>query len=78
MVHDTAGDPMTGFDLAIQQVDASWRYNPTTGSYLRSQDGGPHKLTDGKQVSTENVIVAWLDYRNPTSGVKPGGDKCEG
>lgn len=57
-----AGDPMTGFDLQIQQVFVQWHYDPATGTYLRSQDRHTHTLTDGKQVSTENVVVVWLDY----------------
>jgi hypothetical protein len=57
-----AGDPMSGFDLQIQQVFVQWRYDPATGTYLRSQDGKPHLLTDEAQVSTENVVVVWLDY----------------
>jgi hypothetical protein len=57
-----AGDPMSGFDLQIQQVFVQWRYDAATGTYLRSQAGAPHLLTDGAQVSTENVVVVWLDY----------------
>jgi hypothetical protein len=57
-----AGDPMSGFDLQIQQVFVQWRYDLATGTYLRSQTGKPHLLADGVQVSTENVVVAWLDY----------------
>lgn len=70
----TAGDPVTGFDLAIQQVHASWRYDAPSDQYLRSQDGGPHRLADGKQVTSDNVIVLWLDY-NPshTDGRSPDG-----
>jgi hypothetical protein len=58
----SAGDPTSGFDLQIQQVFAQWRYDPATGTYLRSQEGKPHLLADGAQVSTENVVVVWLDY----------------
>ncbi len=70
----TAGEPMTGFDLQIQQVFVQWRYDPDTATYLRSQEGKPHMLTDGNQVTTENVVVAWLDY-NPshTDGRSPDG-----
>lgn len=57
-----AGIPMTGFDLQIQQVFVQWRHDLATGTYLRSQDGHPHVLTDKLQVSTENVIIAFLDY----------------
>jgi hypothetical protein len=58
----TAGDKMTGFDLQIEQVFVQWRHDPRTGKYMRSQDGGQHLLADGTQVSTDNVIVVWLDY----------------
>jgi len=70
----TAGEPMSGFDLQIQQVFVQWRYDLATGQYLRSQEGRPHKLTDGNQVSSENVVVVWLDY-NPshTDGRSPDG-----
>ncbi len=56
------GDAMNGFDLQIQQVFVQWRYDPATGTYLRSQDGRAHTLTDNKRVSTENVILVWLNY----------------
>ena len=69
-----AGEPMTGFDLQIQQVFVQWRYDPATGTYLRSQAGHPHTLTDGNQVSTENVVVLWLDYDpSHTDGRSPDG-----
>lgn len=58
----TAGDRATGFDLQLQQVFVQWRYDPRNGRYLRSQDGGPHLLADGAQVTTDNVVLAWLDY----------------
>ena len=64
----TAGDPTAGFDLNIQNVYLQWRYDPATNTYLRSQGdkastaNKPHKLADGSQVTTENVIIAFLDY----------------
>ncbi len=70
----TAGEAMTGFDMKMQTVSLAWRYDPTTGTYQRDQEGGAHRLTDGKQVSTENVIVAWLDYeRSSTDARSPDG-----
>jgi hypothetical protein len=69
-----AGDAMSGFDLQIQQVFVQWRFDPASGTYLRMQDGKRHTLTDGKQVSTENVILAWLDYDpSHTDGRSPDG-----
>jgi hypothetical protein len=58
----TSGDAMTGFDLHIQQVFVQWRYDTASGTYLRAQDGHPHTLTDKKQVSTDNVVILWLNY----------------
>ncbi|MEO5898802.1 MAG: DUF3048 domain-containing protein [Ilumatobacteraceae bacterium] len=70
----TAGDAMTGLDLQIQQVFVQWRYDTASGTYLRSQEKKPHTLTDGKQVSTENVIVCELDYDpSHTDGRSPDG-----
>ena len=70
----TAGDPMTGFDLQIQQVFVQWRWDAATGRYLRSQEGRAHTLTDGKQVSSENVVIIWLDYDpSHTDGRSPDG-----
>jgi len=60
--HATAGEKMSGFDLQIEAVFVQWRYDARTRTYLRSQDGGPHLLADGAQVSTNNVVVVWLDY----------------
>lgn len=58
----TVGEAMTGFDLKMQQVAMQWRYDPAYNTYWRSQDGKPHLLSDGTQVTAENVIVTWLDY----------------
>ena len=64
----TAGQPMSGFDLHMQNVYMQWRYDAGTGTYLRSQAekaakaNTPHKLADGSQVSSENVIIVFLDY----------------
>lgn len=70
----TAGDAMNGFDLQIQQVFVQWRYDTASGTYLRSQEKRPHTLTDGKQVSTENVVVCELDYEpSHTDGRSPDG-----
>jgi hypothetical protein len=60
-----AGEPMSGFDLQIQQVFVQWRWDPATGTYLRAQDLRPHLLGDDNQVTTENIAVVWLDY-NPS------------
>lgn len=69
-----AGDVMAGFDLQIQQVSAQWRWDAAAGSYVRSQEGRPHLLSDGARVTTDNVVVIWLDYApSSTDGRSPDG-----
>ncbi|HQV56701.1 MAG TPA: DUF3048 C-terminal domain-containing protein [Ilumatobacteraceae bacterium] len=60
---EAAGEPMSGVDVKIQTVKVSWRWDPAAGLYLRDQDGRPHMLSDGTQVSTENVVIMWTDYQ---------------
>ena len=68
------GDAMTGFDLQMQQVFVQWRFDPATGGYLRAEDNKPHMMADDVQVSTENVVIAWLDYEpSTTDGRSPDG-----
>jgi hypothetical protein len=58
----TQGDVLAGIDLAIQQVDVSWRFDAAQGLYVRAQDGRDHVLGDDQQVTTENVVVMWTTY----------------
>ncbi len=57
-----AGQPMTGFDLQIERVFVQWRYDAPSKRYLRDQDGRTHVMADGTQVTSDNVIIVWLDY----------------
>ncbi len=57
-----ADAPATSIDVVMDQVKVHWDYDADTGRYLRSQDGGPHKMEDGEQVSTENVVVMMANY----------------
>jgi Protein of unknown function (DUF3048) N-terminal domain/Protein of unknown function (DUF3048) C-terminal domain len=69
-----AGEPMTGFDLQIQTNFVQWRWDAAFGTYLRWQATEPHLLMDGNQVTTDNVVVAWLDYYpSHTDGRSPDG-----
>lgn len=70
----TQGTPMNGFDLQIQRVFAQWRYDAATTSYLRQQDGDTHVMADGTQVTSDNVVIAWLAYHpSSTDGRSPDG-----
>ncbi|MFM2079312.1 MAG: hypothetical protein RJA49_3202 [Actinomycetota bacterium] len=68
------GQVMNGFDLQMQQVFVQWRHDTKTDTYVRFQDGGPHTLANGHQVSTDNVIITWLAYEpSHTDGRSPNG-----
>jgi hypothetical protein len=69
-----AGEPMNGFDLQIQTNFVQWRWDAAFGTYLRWQATEPHLLMDGNLVTTDNVVVAWLDYYpSHTDGRSPDG-----
>ena len=75
------GDPSSGFNLHIQLIHVQWRFDATSGRYMRSQDGGPHLLADGSQVQVDNVVVLWINYehsfadaRSPDGGSIGNGD----
>lgn len=40
-----------------------WRFDAAAGSYLRSNGGTPHNDALSGQVSTENVIIMYVDYQ---------------
>jgi hypothetical protein len=52
----------TQIDVTMDGIDVHWEYDPDTGRYLRSQEGGKHMMEDGEQVSTENVVVMMANY----------------
>jgi hypothetical protein len=78
---DAVGEASSGFKLHIEQVRVEWHFDAASNSYLRSQDGNPHKLADGTRVKFDNVVVLWIDYghspadvRSPDGGTIGNGD----
>jgi hypothetical protein len=43
--------------------EATWRYDPTTGKYLRFTVGEPHLDTNGDQLAASNVIIYFADHQ---------------
>jgi hypothetical protein len=43
-------------------LDIAWEYDPASGRYFRSQQGDPHNDSEGNQLSTENLVVVYVDY----------------
>ena len=71
---DAVGQASSGFKLHIEQVRAEWHFDAASNSYLRSQDGNPHKLADGTRVQFDNVVVLWIDYgHSPADPRSPDG-----
>jgi len=55
------GDPATTVKLLWNRLDAEWRYEETSGRYLRWTDGVPHNdALDGRQLSVANVVVLYV------------------
>lgn len=59
-----SGEPVTGVKLRMDGgMRASWQYDGSSGTFLRSRDDDPHVLSDGARISTHNVVVLECEYR---------------
>jgi hypothetical protein len=52
-----------------------WRWDATDGRWLRFDEGEPHVLSDGTQISAENVVVQMVDIEetyvvDPATGAR--------
>ncbi len=56
------GDPGTSVEITLDSVDALWGWDPNRGSYFRWQEGDPHMTELTGQVSTENVVIMFVNY----------------
>jgi hypothetical protein len=65
----TTGAPASGLpvgtaDLRMEGgLEVSWTYDAASGRFLRSQQGKAHNDSDGVQISTENLVVVYVDYQ---------------
>ncbi len=57
------GEATSGVDLNMDGLPIEWRFDPPAGAYLRSNNGTPHMDALSGQVSTENVLVMFVDYQ---------------
>jgi len=54
------------FDQPGSGYNPTWTWNAATGTYLRSYNGTPDKLTDGQQNSAANVVIMSVNvYPSP-------------
>lgn len=64
-LHDPAILPVHGADRFTVRMDGlrvEWAWDPSTGTYLRSQAGAPHVDVDGERIAAANVVVAEVAY----------------
>jgi hypothetical protein len=61
------GTPVTSIDLSIGGVSVNWAWDATVGLFMRSENGRPHELTDGR-ASTNNVVVLFVPYGTGPAG----------
>jgi len=55
------GQPAAYIWVRWRSLDAEWRYDPTSGRYLRWSDGQPHlDALDNNQLSAANVVVLYV------------------
>lgn len=59
-----AGLPVTTADLKMEGgVRVQWTYDEASGRFFRAQQGKDHLDTEGLQLSTENLVVVYVDYQ---------------
>ena len=58
-----SGEPATSLAGDMDGLQVSWVFDAATGRYLRSSDGEPHLDALSGQVSTDNLIVMFVEYR---------------
>ena len=57
------GEATAGVDLDMDGLPIEWRFDAPSGAYLRSNGGTPHMDALSGQVSTENVVLMFVDYQ---------------
>jgi hypothetical protein len=57
------GGPISFVNVKVGVNDVRWGWDPASATFLRWQNGSPHKLADGTQVSANSVVVLVTPYR---------------
>lgn len=57
------GEGTAGVDLNMDGLPIEWRFDAPSGAYLRFNNDVPHMDALSGQVSTENVVVMFVDYQ---------------
>ena len=62
------GVPSPGVDLNMEAYEIEWNWDASTGLYQRRQNGSSDKDWNGDLVTTHNVVILAMDYKNGVSG----------
>lgn len=54
--------PVASFSANFPAATATWTWDATTGTWLRTQDGSPDVSATGRRLDATNVIVESIDY----------------
>lgn len=57
------GEEVDGFDLRLRGIDVEWDWDEDSGTFLRSQEGGPHNDVQHGRIDAINVVVMIVEYR---------------
>jgi hypothetical protein len=60
---EPVGEPAAGCNGDMDGLAVGWTYDSSAGNYLRTTNGQPHMDVLSGQVSTENVVVMFVEYR---------------
>ena len=60
----SSGDAVAGLNLSMDGVKVAWVWDAPTKLFLRSSDGKAHRdAVDNAQLSTNNVVVLYVEYK---------------
>ena len=70
---EAVGEAAAGCIGDMDGLAVGWTFDEASGTYLRTTNGEPHTdALSGGQVSTENVVVLYVDYRpSPADATSP-------
>jgi len=60
---------------SVGSVDVEWTWDAGRRAWLRQQDGRPHRVSAGRQIATENIVVV---TGAPASGNRGAGSETAG
>lgn len=65
----SAGDPVSVISMKMNSVPVEWMWDAAGKVFVRAEYGDPHTDTTGAPITSENVVVQFVDYK--TSAADP-------